>query len=1092
MNSDNEQWIQDERDVLRENTAQAIHEHLERQDNLRAAYTRRWIWELFQNALDAAGAEGKVNIRISVSSELFTFEHRGAPFTRREILHLIFHGSTKRESAEHIGRYGTGFLTTHVLSRVLSVSGVLDGGQQFDFTLDRRGTTPTEIADRMNQARNDLLESLRPANEIGTWTRFAYPLDECSAVLVQEAVRDILNIGSFVIAFNRKIESVELCGAQAKCLQVIGEVPDQECSLVTIGNLSTGDDYATVCVAQTGAAQAAIMLRKLGDQFSVVQLADVPRFFVAFPLFGTESLALPFVLNLQGGKPTENRDGLFLGKENEAANNHNRDLCVEGFQAYRKLLASTITNGWGNRHLLAGFSVSPEFPWLDKTWLTGLAALTITDNLIASPVVLSSSEKYISPSHAVFPAAVPGEDADILQGLLLELIGPSVVDSSSYTAWIAILDGWRRLCPTGVPSGMTSAQLATRVADMKSLALLRTQLKNDIDSIEWLNRLLKDLISSGQNRVLDTVVMLPDQSGTFRLRSKLKRDNGISDELKDIGTLLNRDIRAGLLHIGVTESVQELMPNCVEENVLTELLMAVQPDQQNRPSTYESGNVKLAGWICRSRRADKVQNFPFLAQRGRAEKELSFVGLSRPLLGSPGAWSPSAQAYRSLFASEFVLSDAYTDEFGAEQWAWLENVGVCRLDPVTTEERTLTSTEVPSYVSDPDTLAEGDHSLSVRLVDILFLVTKDKGILDNTRSSKQKAALFLSFIFDHVLPTYSSYMSYLSSSCSCGLTHEVMRSAWMQPVKDRKWICESRTTAAQPTAQSLSKLLRASPELLPQLARPEVSLFFERLGISRTELVRNSLGRSPAELTQLDNAVVQLMNAADNDPTTVATIAEILTEDPELLRQFQQRKRAKERTRQNQRVGALVEDLFKSLVSNELLLLAGIRIVRRWIGRDFDIESDLIGEGGEQGFEFETGTKRLLVELKSTFGDSVSMTDTQAKLAVDRPDGFVVCVVPLLGENIDIDAVRLQARFVTDIGHLLRERVITVAELETLRQTATSSGGAINVEIENSSVRYRLLRELWEDRIGLNGFVDFIRAFFGFASERADLVEHAP
>jgi len=56
-------------------------------------------------------------LRIQIRyKESFIFSHNGAPFTSREILHLIFHGSTKRESTGTIGRYGTGFLTTHVLS----------------------------------------------------------------------------------------------------------------------------------------------------------------------------------------------------------------------------------------------------------------------------------------------------------------------------------------------------------------------------------------------------------------------------------------------------------------------------------------------------------------------------------------------------------------------------------------------------------------------------------------------------------------------------------------------------------------------------------------------------------------------------------------------------------------------------------------------------------------------------------------------------------------------------------------------------------------------------------------------------------------
>src|SRR5437016_12851973 len=97
LDAERSQWDDDERDVLRDNTAQAIHEQLETQDNLKPKYERRWIWELFQNALDAAGDSSEVKIHLKLDDS-FVFAHNGFPFKRKEVLHLIFHGSTKRES----------------------------------------------------------------------------------------------------------------------------------------------------------------------------------------------------------------------------------------------------------------------------------------------------------------------------------------------------------------------------------------------------------------------------------------------------------------------------------------------------------------------------------------------------------------------------------------------------------------------------------------------------------------------------------------------------------------------------------------------------------------------------------------------------------------------------------------------------------------------------------------------------------------------------------------------------------------------------------------------------------------------------------
>jgi hypothetical protein len=48
LDAERSQWKDDESEVLRDNTAQAIHEQLGTQDNLKSKYEQRWIWELFR------------------------------------------------------------------------------------------------------------------------------------------------------------------------------------------------------------------------------------------------------------------------------------------------------------------------------------------------------------------------------------------------------------------------------------------------------------------------------------------------------------------------------------------------------------------------------------------------------------------------------------------------------------------------------------------------------------------------------------------------------------------------------------------------------------------------------------------------------------------------------------------------------------------------------------------------------------------------------------------------------------------------------------------------------------------------------------
>ena len=105
----------------------------------------RWVWELIQNAKDVTNSSGGVDIRISLDKQSgkLRFAHNGKPFTMQNIVFLIEQVSTKdRDEKEGIekstGKFGTGFLTTHLLSDVVTLSGTLvDGDNRFrKFQLD--------------------------------------------------------------------------------------------------------------------------------------------------------------------------------------------------------------------------------------------------------------------------------------------------------------------------------------------------------------------------------------------------------------------------------------------------------------------------------------------------------------------------------------------------------------------------------------------------------------------------------------------------------------------------------------------------------------------------------------------------------------------------------------------------------------------------------------------------------------------------------------------------------------------------------------------------------------------------------------------
>ena len=85
---------------------------------------KRWIWELIQNAKDTIAGDPlrkDINVRIEIAGDIVRFKHDGNPFTADARFGLLYKYSEDKENQESTGRFGTGFLTTHCLSKVVTI-----------------------------------------------------------------------------------------------------------------------------------------------------------------------------------------------------------------------------------------------------------------------------------------------------------------------------------------------------------------------------------------------------------------------------------------------------------------------------------------------------------------------------------------------------------------------------------------------------------------------------------------------------------------------------------------------------------------------------------------------------------------------------------------------------------------------------------------------------------------------------------------------------------------------------------------------------------------------------------------------------------
>ena len=123
---------------------------------------QRWPWELMQNAKDSISNSDrdKIDIILTIEDDYVIFQHDGNPFNGDSYLALLYkYSDGKKDNTESTGRFGTGFLTTHSLSKVVNIEGpIIDEKGNicgFEVTMYRDGKNDKELIEGMNKMEKE-------------------------------------------------------------------------------------------------------------------------------------------------------------------------------------------------------------------------------------------------------------------------------------------------------------------------------------------------------------------------------------------------------------------------------------------------------------------------------------------------------------------------------------------------------------------------------------------------------------------------------------------------------------------------------------------------------------------------------------------------------------------------------------------------------------------------------------------------------------------------------------------------------------------------------------------------------------------------
>lgn len=639
---------------------------------------------------------------------------------------------------------------------------------------------------------------------------------------------------------------------------------------------------------------------------------------------------------------------------------------------------------------------------------------------------------------------------------------------NSVESWAAIL----RDKVTDFPEVFDGTKLAeyvekkTRDADSAygRLTRLQTLLQREESAIIWLNRFCGFLKTNGFGEVLRTLSIILDQSGFLDKLSNLHRDQGISETLKDIAESLEWNIRDYLRDTRITALAEEVgAGDWDDDHVVQELIKKLQERAENNPdAAFAEASVRLFAWIVERKSWELLRGFPVFGRRIDRERPLTVVHLpindqvgDRPM-APVKVWAKDLQSFADLFPPTRILADAFFDALpNLSAWQTLAEKAV-----VGTEIIISSNTHFSKFYPALASLREGVEHSTVDLVPVTD-VWRRPDIMERVRDSQDRARLFWRFLTEWLSPKDLKSLEAEQAQCRCGDEHRYYPAAWIEPLRENSWVRQGNDIRTFATAQSLANLLRGSHWDSNSLnENPAAVKLLEAMGISRFDLLREFVATNDESRREVDNAFINMLATAGSNVSHLnhaRQYIEDLKADAELPAVLAERREQRRRIHRNQQLGDSVEELVKQSLKG-----AGFTVQRTRVGSDFRIEYDDVTR-----LKLAKSGRTWWVEVKATRGsDGVAMTPAQAETAVIEGDGFLLCVVPVVGETADLelDDVRGNMRFVQNIGPRVAPLCSNLDDLDALRNDIMADAPqGVQLEVVPGTARFRVASSVWQN-----------------------------
>ncbi len=588
----------------------------------------RWAWELLQNAKDSiSDTEGRdVCVQIELNEDNVVFKHNGAFFTELDIRGLINQISSKEveegEQTRNTGRFGTGFLTTHMLSRKVEVAGIVktdeDKFHSFDFLLDREGKTTTELSPKVELAwegfQNSTKEIDYDYNENSFNTSFSYLLEtDEQKEIANKGIVEFSKLLPYVLTFIPKIKEVNIIdnvSGESVMFKNTGKIIDGMLSKIEETRASKVSDIL-ILQSSNDKVSIAIEIESISNGYSVKDIKDIPKIFCDFPLIGSENFHFPMVVNSFFFNPLTERDGIWLKNSSNDEVLENRALLENSVELYKELITQITEENFHDLYNLSTTTMpSTDDKYFDRSWYTGNIQTPLREFLKEAKVVETSDGKVSIDEVYFLDTAFLKEDREKIWQFSSDLKVNKLPIKKDIQKWVSVI--WTSCKLVDIDDLVKDLKVKENIA-----TLTETLELDEPKMFEWLNSYIEFIYTNSSSTPFSSREIIPNQEGNFKACLNLSLDEVEDEKIKEIAKVAGHNFSKELVHKDIFLKQEQCQRKITLQNVANKITSLI--GEENNTENKKHSITMLIEWFDNNEEKSKEY---FLALYSKKEKLL--------------------------------------------------------------------------------------------------------------------------------------------------------------------------------------------------------------------------------------------------------------------------------------------------------------------------------------------------------------------------------------------------------------------------------------------------------------------------------------